>query len=621
MDKPAKSEDINPKDIKLVDGEKIVWTGQPDLSVFGPLDWIRIPFAIAWLSVAIFVIFNAFHICGTSSALKNGGIFFIGWTLMIFSFGTYGLLSSFISEYQTKKRTRFILTNKRAISKCTWLKGWEKSCNLTEVEDVRKVVDRNGKGIIIFADLPQYQLMQWQLSAIKQMKFSQTPVFFNLANVDKVFSLAQSLSKGDYEQLTVEQPLAPAVLPDKSSDLSPGRKLDPGIFGDYLRPGEKLLWKGQPDMNISLTRKPEMLGLLGVPLAASVLSILPYIIISSMEAWKIEYFLFVWIGSFLLVLLLSLSQEVAMRKRVHYAISDQRVIELMNIVYSQTICKYLDIANLRHMNKSLYSDGTGSVYFTPPAKGLAAALFGQEAVLFTNLNPLLRKEPIFMVLQKPEAVVRMIRDLRQKKGLSDISIPGSKNQNLANVANASLKHIGNERRISQLLVARMFLFSQAASSAWVAAVILTILVSIAITMLAKGQFHSSGGFFDLWIIGVLLIGAFGAVFLINQLIKTQQAIVLLKNGACAQGTRLSDERVIVYVNRQPSLCQRGYEFSVGGQIYQVKSITGVNQPRPKNVTILFDPINPDSAVVLDDLPGGPVISADDMAVEYANNPI
>ncbi len=313
---------------------------------------------------------------------------------------------------------------------------------------------------------------------------------------------------------------------------------------------------------------------------------------------------------------------------------------------------------------------------------------------------MVRNEPIFLVLQKPEAVVRIIRDLLQKKGLSDISIPGSQNRPVPIVANASLKRLGSQRRISPLLVARLFLFSPQAFSAWLGALFVVIFTCIALNMFnscnwtnilhsaglsqtttarvlqanllssryntgysylveytaSNGVVHQAtldydatikpgdeikidylpfmpksatirkasddlgqlfpGPFQAIWAIGVLLMCSMGIGYLFRQLTGGWQAIELLKTGTRESGTRVTYQTPLMYVNRQPSLCERKYEFSVNGNIYQVKSITSINQPRQKKVTILFNPLNPSRAVVLDDLPGCPIISDDDRSIEY-----
>lgn len=88
MNNLRKPENLNLSDLKLLHDEKVVWTGQPELKVFGPMDRIRIPFYVLWLSVGIFAAFNAFQIGGTSQALQGGA-----------SFSWFGPLLSYLSEH------------------------------------------------------------------------------------------------------------------------------------------------------------------------------------------------------------------------------------------------------------------------------------------------------------------------------------------------------------------------------------------------------------------------------------------------------------------------------------------------------------------------------------------
>ncbi len=96
-------ENLISNNITLIEGEKVVWTGQPELTVFTWIDWVRLPFLVIWLSIAVFVAYNAISISGTAQALKNGGSFFIVWTLIIASIGTYSIVGSYVNEYLAKK--------------------------------------------------------------------------------------------------------------------------------------------------------------------------------------------------------------------------------------------------------------------------------------------------------------------------------------------------------------------------------------------------------------------------------------------------------------------------------------------------------------------------------------
>lgn len=698
MDKVGKPEKQISQDPKLLEGEKVIWTGQPELKVFRPTDWIRIPFSIFWLSVAVFISFSSIHLLGT------GGWFFVVWMFMILSLGVRAIVGPPINEYLSKKRTQFVLTNKRAIVICSWWKQREKSRTIVGFEDIKKIEDKDGRGMIVFDDIPHYQQAQWLFAPVALAQRSEAPAFFDIKDVDKVFQLAQTISKeNSSEELLKKAPESP-IHPPQPMQTQFRRSISPDLFSEYLRPGEELLWRGQPDKHIGLTRKPELMGFLAVVLGASVFSIFLWFLIFHAKLQATCYIL-AWIYSFALVFSVAVFQEIYLRKSIYYGVTDQRLVEMIKLAYGQSIFKCAEITNLSDMVKSSYDDGTGSLYFTPAPKGLATALLGQEVVRLMSLNPMSRKEPIFLLIDKPDAVVRLVRDLRQKKGLADVSKYSSQERSMPVIAHASLKRIGKERYIAPLVVAKLFLFSPQAIGAWVGMLITSILACIAINMLhncnwfsvlqsagltettiahvqqpgtksnihetkysylveynsSDGSFHQSrldydatlkqgqaieieylpfmpdsakikkpsnpnAKFFDgsiqaTWAFGVLFAWTIGIVFLLSQLKKGGQIIELLKTGVRASAVRLPDERVVLYVNHQPSICQRNYEFTVNGSTYVVKSITSVNQPRLKKVAVLFDPSNPDRAVVLDDLPGSPIISADDMSIEYSANSV
>jgi hypothetical protein len=308
----------------------------------------------------------------------------------------------------------------------------------------------------------------------------------------------------------------------------------------------------------------------------------------------------------------------------------------------QTICRQTSVAGLRYMTKSVYDDTTGTLFFTPPAKGFLAMLFGPDATLISikGFNSISRQEPIFLCIQKPEAVERLIQELRQKKGLPDIKAGNNRHQPIQTLVHADFNPMTKKRHVSALLKARVLLFSQQAVAIWVVLLILPVFFFISVNMLLSCNwtsileligFNNSAGlktsphgpeqffgapFHLIWALGVLSLLPIGLAFVFGQLTNRWQSIELLKYGERALGQRLPNERVLLLVNGRPSLCERNYEFSVNGNIYQVKSITSANQPRAKAVTVLFDRQNPDRALVLDDLPGIPIISADDMIVGY-----
>ncbi len=86
---------------------------------------------------------------------------------------------------------------------------------------------------------------------------------------------------------------------------------------------------------------------------------------------------------------------------------------------------------------------------------------------------------------------------------------------------------------------------------------------------------------------------------------------LLICGAATTGQRLSDERIVCQTNGRPSLCQRMYTFvDHTGRERTARMFVSTNANRPDTVTVLFDPTNPDKAVVLDELPGELRIAVD-----------
>src|SRR4051812_32862015 len=93
---------------RLLQGEKIVWWGQPAQGLmFGSRDWLMIPFSLLWGGFAIF---------WESSVLATGApIFMQLWGVPFVLIGLYLIAGRFLLDSWIRRRMLYAVTNQRIL--------------------------------------------------------------------------------------------------------------------------------------------------------------------------------------------------------------------------------------------------------------------------------------------------------------------------------------------------------------------------------------------------------------------------------------------------------------------------------------------------------------------------
>ena len=137
---------------ELLSGESIHWSGQPNRSViFHPDDALMIPFSLAWGGFAIFWLLGASGIWDVFSNKPNHSfqIFGIIWGTPFVVIGQYMIWGRFLYERWKKRRTFYILTNRRALIIEQGLRGRKTtSVYLSDLSIVDKRIRNDGIGDI-----------------------------------------------------------------------------------------------------------------------------------------------------------------------------------------------------------------------------------------------------------------------------------------------------------------------------------------------------------------------------------------------------------------------------------------------------------------------------------------
>lgn len=100
---------------ELLDGEVLIWTGQPLRQViFHHTDWYAIPFSLLWGSFAIFWELGVAGHVGTSA--KGGpSVFMELWGIPFLVMGQYMIWGRFFYTAWKKGRTHYAVTTKRVL--------------------------------------------------------------------------------------------------------------------------------------------------------------------------------------------------------------------------------------------------------------------------------------------------------------------------------------------------------------------------------------------------------------------------------------------------------------------------------------------------------------------------
>ena len=181
---------------ELMEGEKVVWSGQPDRSVlFVRADMFLIPFSLLWCGFVIFWECMAISLSKESDGYVGAifALFGIPFLLM----GAFLLFGRFLWNDFRKGRTYYFVTDKRVIVVTTIFAKSVCAEFIGMVPSMNRVMNTGGTGTIYFGNMllgyTAYgsDIMDWWRLGINQA----VPVFYDIQDVDKVYKTVNELRK------------------------------------------------------------------------------------------------------------------------------------------------------------------------------------------------------------------------------------------------------------------------------------------------------------------------------------------------------------------------------------------------------------------------------------------
>lgn len=186
MPPKKKNNSLDVFDYELVEGEHMLWMGQPDPhKLLTGADFIYIPFTLLWFAFAI----NGWLINGLFPFLLTGLPFLL--------VGGYLLVGRFVYKWWRKRNTYYAVTNKRLLIQHTGFRQTLQSFSVTNLPELSKSVGRDGTGSITFGKPPAPGT--WRLGSMKMsstgMPFTNydVPGFYDITNVNDVYAVINNL--------------------------------------------------------------------------------------------------------------------------------------------------------------------------------------------------------------------------------------------------------------------------------------------------------------------------------------------------------------------------------------------------------------------------------------------
>lgn len=237
--------------------EHALWSGQPDPRKVTYRDVVAVA-----MGVTIILTMFALLVMLPMSVSEDlsGTTRLISWAIQLaivlpfMAFGSFLGLMPYLN-FLHKKRTLFTVTNRRALTTtCNWrFKPVEYACELDRFAKITTLPGKKGSGTIVFDELSAP--MKENLAAFGPQEtrlLGTTLVFFDIANVDDVARIVESVITADAEICSQES------RDQKQSDRSamPIRRMAPG------------LWTGMYKVRLSAVAGLGALFLIGIGLIA-----------------------------------------------------------------------------------------------------------------------------------------------------------------------------------------------------------------------------------------------------------------------------------------------------------------------------------------------------------------
>lgn len=189
---------INPQDelraqraveTELLDGEKILWAGQPDASkIFTAADILLIPFTLLWTS------FPALGLLAGMRSNESDPLFSL-FLIPFIAVGLYILIGRFFYKSWAKRRTYYAITDRRVIVISGGRKRRVIASFIRDIPTVNSSIGKNNMGRIIFGNTSPYAASfgNTGMDFTGNNSAPLPPIFYDLENAQEVLDLVNRL--------------------------------------------------------------------------------------------------------------------------------------------------------------------------------------------------------------------------------------------------------------------------------------------------------------------------------------------------------------------------------------------------------------------------------------------
>jgi hypothetical protein len=178
-------------DDELVDGEDILWLGQPDASkLFNRQDIFFIPFTLFWGGFALYWNLGVWEL--------DAPFIFRLVGLLVLLVGIYVIVGRFFYKRWSKQNTFYAVTNKRLLILSTGFRHRLQSFRLSNLPELTKSIDWDGTGTVAFGKPPMGTI--WRINSINMSNSGleifgySLPGFYDIPNANDVYALINELS-------------------------------------------------------------------------------------------------------------------------------------------------------------------------------------------------------------------------------------------------------------------------------------------------------------------------------------------------------------------------------------------------------------------------------------------
>jgi len=191
--------------VDLLPGERILWEGRPVRHrLFLAPDALLVPMSVVWCGFILFWEASALATAATSDV--GSSIFFVLWGVPFVGIGLYLLAGRFVVRAVASRRTRYVLTDRRAMV----IGGWSGTKTTADyLQSLRPPViteGSDGSGSLAFGSFPTLGAVfshgrgRWTWGArgwgVWATEPSDTPVFREIPHVRRVRDLVANAQQG-----------------------------------------------------------------------------------------------------------------------------------------------------------------------------------------------------------------------------------------------------------------------------------------------------------------------------------------------------------------------------------------------------------------------------------------